>query len=266
MYNPYLFNPLWLFPIPDLNLEPPTIYSFLESIVNYGKDEKTKIKDLAKIGRTEIFDFDYPLSSKVSREYFESQILNHYLMRRIGFETLTAFKIQLNCKLNEIMPIYNKLFDSIDTLDFFGPEITTRIGEDYSTHESRDSNKTTLNSEDSLNSNTISNGSNTNDIRRSDTPQSNLQDVRDGSYVTNYEYDTGTNTNNSDTNSSNSSNSNGTSENNSNSNDNKNYNETVTRSLTGIDRLNQYKEIQENLISIFKLIYKELDCLFYGLV
>lgn len=119
MYNPYLFNPLWLYPIPDLNLEPPTIYSFLESIVNYGKTEKTKIKDLAKVGRTEIFDFDYPLSSKVSREYFETQILNHYLMRRIGFETLTAFKIQLNCKLNEIMPIYNKLFDSIDTLDFF---------------------------------------------------------------------------------------------------------------------------------------------------
>ena len=96
-YNPYFWQPN----IPDINLNPPTLYSLLESIVNYGKDDKTKIKDLAKVGRTEIFDFDYDLTDRLTREEFETHILNHYLMRRIGFETLTAFKKQHNCKINE---------------------------------------------------------------------------------------------------------------------------------------------------------------------
>lgn len=97
--------------IPVMNEKPPTLYSLLQSIVNYGKDEQTKIKDLAKVGRTTIFDFDYPLSDKITKEDFECMILNHFLMRRIGFETLTAFKIQLNVKMNSIMPMYNKLID-----------------------------------------------------------------------------------------------------------------------------------------------------------
>ena len=99
--NNYLYNPyFWQPNIPDINLNPPTLYSLLESIVNYGKDDKTKIKALAKVGRSEIFDFDYDLTDRLTREEFETHILNHYLMRRIGFETLTAFKIQLNCKIN----------------------------------------------------------------------------------------------------------------------------------------------------------------------
>ena len=130
---PYIDNgyPL-IYPFLPRNCEkPPTIYSILESIVNYGTDDKTKIKDLAKVGRTKIFDFDYPLSDKISKEEFECMILNHYLTRRIGFDTPTLFKIQLNVKLNEIMPMYNKMFDSIDGWDIFKDgEKTTRYGTD----------------------------------------------------------------------------------------------------------------------------------------
>ena len=121
MMFPYIDNNYFLpFPFIPSNCEkPPTIYTILESIVNYGKDEKTKIKDLAKEGRTTIFDFDYPLTNKISKQDFECMILNHFLMRRIGFETVTAFKIQLNVKINEIMPVYNKMFDAISNWDIF---------------------------------------------------------------------------------------------------------------------------------------------------
>ena len=74
---------------------PPTIYSLLDAIVNYNSEEETPIKDLAKSGRSEIFDFDYPLSSNISKEDFEVMILNNYMMKRIGYETLTAFKLAL---------------------------------------------------------------------------------------------------------------------------------------------------------------------------
>lgn len=117
IYNDYLISMFYPPILPTNNYNPPTIYSILESIVNYGKDDKTKIKDLAKVGRSEIFDFDYPLTDNIKKEDFETMILNKFLMRRIGFETLTAFKIQLNVKLNEIMPMYNKMFDAIENWD-----------------------------------------------------------------------------------------------------------------------------------------------------
>ena len=98
---------------PDYNL-PPTLYRLLNSIVNFDAEEQTKIKDLASAGRSDIFDFDYPLSDNIEKEDFEVMILNHFLMRRIGYDTLNAFKIALNVKLNEIMPIYNKMFDMLD--------------------------------------------------------------------------------------------------------------------------------------------------------
>ena len=107
MMKPYRIYPFITPPAyPDYNI-PPTLYALLNSIVNFDSETKTKIKDLASAGRSEIFDFTYPLSEKVEREDFEVLILNHFLMRCIGYDTLTAFKIALNVKLNEIMPIYN---------------------------------------------------------------------------------------------------------------------------------------------------------------
>ena len=85
MIIPYIDNNYFLlFPHIPTNCEkPPTIYTILESIVNYGKQEKTKIRDMAKIGRTTIFNFDYPLTDNISKEKFETIILNHFLMSHL---------------------------------------------------------------------------------------------------------------------------------------------------------------------------------------
>ena len=37
--------------------EPPTLYSLMESMVNYNKEQKVPIKDLSKEARLKIFDF-----------------------------------------------------------------------------------------------------------------------------------------------------------------------------------------------------------------
>lgn len=245
IYNDYLISMFYPPILPTNNYNPPTIYSILESIVNYGKDDKTKIKDLAKVGRSEIFDFDYPLTDNIKKEDFETMILNKFLMRRIGFETLTAFKIQLNVKLNEIMPMYNKMFDAIENWDILNDgEITEKSGTD-------DRNIDTTNT---LKNSSITNNSEISDRRNSDLPQSQLANVRDGSYVTDYNYDTNS------SNSSDSSNSEGFS----NSKDNNVYNEVIKRSPA--DKISIYKEFQENLKSIYTLIFKDLDCLFFQLL
>lgn len=259
--NPYYDNGFFAFyPVflPPNCQKPPTIYSILETIVNPDVDlndpaPEVKIKDLAKAGRTTIFNFDYPLSDNVSREKFETMILNHFLMRRIGFETVTAFRIQLDVKLNEIMPIYNKMFDALENWEIFNDgETTTREGTDSRT--SKNTNKT---------SNTLSNESTTNttdtsDRRNSELPQNQLEDLRNGSYVTNYNYDTNTNSGND------SSKSTGTSEATNNGTDNNIYNETIKR--TPADKIAIFKEMQENIKSIYSMIFKDLECLFYQLV
>lgn len=253
---PY-YNGLFMFyPFlpPNCN-KPPTLYSVLNSIVNGDKDEDeyTKIKDLAKEGRSTIFNFDYPLSQYIEKEKFETMILNHFLQRRIGFETVTAFRIQLDVKLNEIMPLYNKMFDALENWEIFNDgEVTTRTGTDNTTTQN------TNNTSNSLTNQSTTSTTDVSDRRNSELPQNQLEDLRNGSYVTNYNYDT--NTNNGQDNST----SQGTSQATNNGTDNKQYNETITR--TPADKIAILKEMQENIKSIYTMIFKDLDCLFYQLV
>ena len=225
---PFIIPPAF----PDYNL-PPTLYRLLNSIVNFDEEVQTKIKDLAAAGREDIFDFDYPLSTNVDKEDFEVMILNHFLMRRIGYDTLNAFKIALNVKLNEIMPMYNKMFDMLEGWDIFNDgESVTRNVTDSGTNSQNSTTQTT----------------NTSDRRYSDTPQQQLANVRDGKYITDYNYDTD--------NGSTSSTSSGT--------DSRSTTETINR--TPSDKMRLYKEFIENRKSIMTMIFEDLEPLFYGLV
>lgn len=264
---PY-YNGLFMFyPFlpPNCNL-PPTIYTILESIVNPDVDlndpaPEVKIKDLAKAGRSTIFNFDYPLTSNITKEKFETMILNHFLQRRIGFETVTAFRIQLDVKLNEIMPLYNKMFDALENWEIFNDgEKTVRTGTDNKTQNS--TQNSTNNTNNSLINHSTTSTNDISDRRNSELPQNQLEDLRNGSYVTNYNYDT--NNNNGEDNSTSQGTSITTNNSSNNSTDNNIYNETITR--TPADKIAILKEMQENIKSIYTMIFKDLDCLFYQLV
>lgn len=236
------FIPWFEIPIvPDNFKKPPRLYDLMESIVNYGKTNKEKIKNLAKYSRSTIFDFEYPLSSHINKEDFEIKILNHFITRRIGFETFTIFQIELDTKLNEIMPKYNKMFDAMTNWNIFNDgEKTIRDGTD---NRNIDINSDTSNR---LLNNTVT------DRRFSDTPQNQLEDVQNGSYVTNYNYDQ----DNSE--------SIGSSNNVANTKDDNIYHETITK--TNANKIDIMLEMQKNIDSIYTLIYRDLNDLFYGLV
>jgi len=225
---PFIYPPA----APDYNI-PPTLYSILNSLVNFDAEEQTKIKDLAAASREDIFDFDYPLTTNIEKSDFECIILNHFLMRRIGYDTVNAFKIALNVKLNEIMPIYNKMFDMLDGWDLFNDgEVMNR----------------TLQDSGSNSLNNMTSTSNTSDRRYSDTPQQQLSNVRDGKYITDYNYDQDSGSVSSSTA--------GT--------DSRYTLENITRSPS--DKIKIYKEFIENKKSIYTMIFEDLDVLFYGLV
>lgn len=264
------------------NEKPPTLYSILESIVNFGKaeDERTKIVNLAKEGKFKIFDFDYPLSPKIQKSDFEEMILNKFIMRRIGFETVTAFKIHLNVKLNEIMPLYNKMFDALDSYNFFDGEQTirdlkdNRIIENNNTTNSINniSNKQNSNIDTNTTNNTTIDNSTTSDRRHSDTPQDEINNVKAGVNITDYNYDSDTNKTTDKT--ENKSNSNSTINNttdNTNKIDSKNNTKDDNVLHEEIKKispqfLQEFIKNNEMIKNVYTLIFKDLECLFYQLV
>lgn len=235
--NPFQYPYMMTLPITPLDERPPTLYRLMNSLANYDKEDKTKIQNLASVTHSTIFNFNYPLSKNINKDEFEIMILNKFIMRRINFETFTAFQIALNVKMNEIMPIYNKLFDSLEGWDLFN------TGEEIKRIRTDDRN---INS-----TNTITGtGNTTDDNRYSNLPQSQIDNVRDGKYLTDYTYNQGTT--NTSTNGS------------ANSNDKLDVNEVITRSPQ--DKIRIYKEFLDSRNSIYTMIFNDLDILFYQLI
>lgn len=233
----YMMIPL----LNNINTEPPTLYSLMNSIVNYNNPNPVKISELSKNARATIFNFDYPLSSKLLKEDFEVMILNKFIQRRIGYQTFTSWQLQLNVKLNEIMPLYNKLFDSLEGWDIFndGEQMTRDVT------DNRIIDGTSSQSGSGTTNQTI-------DRRYSELPQNQITNVQNGTYLTTYNYDTenGTTTQNSSTTTK--------------SDDKGNLKETIKRSPA--DKIKIYQEFIQNKNNIYTMIFKDLDTLFYQIV
>lgn len=90
-----------------------------------GLNESTGFEDVDEIvekARKKIFS-NYPIFDENHRAELEKKILKHYYTREIGFETVGLFKLYLNNRMAEIMPYYNKLYES-ETFEF-NPFINT---------------------------------------------------------------------------------------------------------------------------------------------
>lgn len=280
-----MFNYFGIYPflpkIPEMNMKPPTLYAILNSIVNFGKEDKTKIRNLANQGRTKIFDFDYPLSNYVNKEEFETNILNHFIKRRIGFQTITDFQIHLETKLNEIMPFYNKMFDVLENWTIteseklIHDETSNRTIDSENSNNKIDSktlNETTTNqTTTSLSNQSTTETENTNDRRQSELPQSQISNVQNASYLTDYTLENNTSNSEDNSTSNGTNNSNGTNRTTENYNSNENgtnntNDDNIIHSETTKINPSLMFEYLEKMQKIYTLIYKDLDCLFYQLI
>ena len=90
-----------------------------------GNEETGSASDVMEVinnTREWLFNFDYPSSelTEAEKEHLEKNFMLQYYTREIGFETFGLFKVKLQAKLWEIMPIYNKLYAlEHKNLDFF---------------------------------------------------------------------------------------------------------------------------------------------------
>ena len=75
-------------------------------------DTPGTIAQYLEAGRAAIFGFQYPIFDYDYKKILETKILKHYYTREISEETVGLWKLRLDSKMNEIMPFYNKLYQS----------------------------------------------------------------------------------------------------------------------------------------------------------
>lgn len=168
------------------------------------------VNEILEACHSNVFNFDYPIFDENYRAVLECKILKHYYTREICAETVGLWKLFLDARMNEIMPYYNKLYESelieynplYDTdytreMDRDGSEDSTlhKTGTDTHTGTISDSGTRTNTRTNNLTATSIDTGTDAKSSTSrekndhwdyySDTPQGTVQDLSDLRYLTN---------------------------------------------------------------------------------
>lgn len=205
----------------------------LEKSVGYDESDS-----VIAVARPKIFSFEYPIFDVAYKDTIETKIIRHFYTREICAETYGRWKMFLHERMVEIMPYYNKLYES-ELLEF-NPLYTTdlkREGNGNTNNTRTDNLKTSVNY--------------THKNRYSDTPQGSLQNIENNTYLTNASIDdyTGDQAINTGT------------QNNIGKND---YFEHVY-GYSGYNPSKLLKEFRETFLNIDLMIIRELNDLFFNL-
>ena len=158
-----------------------------------------QIDDVISNSWNKIFD-NFPIFDESYRSVLCSKILKHYYTREISAETVGLWQLWLNTRMGEIMPYYNKLYES--ALLEFDPFKDTNYSRNHGgtfTGDTVRNERSEIDVDNSVTSNGTSNSKNL----FSDTPQGAITNIENESYLTNATLikDTDTNTTNTDGNS-----------------------------------------------------------------
>lgn len=183
-----------------------------------GKDaseDYTSVSDIIANSRAKIFNFSYPIFDAEYKPVLETKILKHYYTREIGEETVGLWKLRLETRLNEIMPYYNKLYES-ELLEFDpladvdltkdkdrnteGTNASNTVGDvdvvgnDKHTGTVADAHTGTITDVGSMSDDVLTTHNESEDHwdMYSDTPQGGLNGVQSNTYLTNARHNTDT--------------------------------------------------------------------------
>ena len=212
--------------------------------------------------------WDKIFTSKVSffdesyRAVLCKKILKHYYLREIGCETVGIWMLWMNTKLEEIMPYYNKLYES--ELIKFNPmyDVDLTRKSDKTGNESGTGSRSATGNNTGTNSQT-GNSSNVRKDLYSDTPQGTLSGVESETYLTNARKinDSGENTVNGSTS--------GKYEDSESSSNNVDITENYVESVSGKQGSGSYSkllnEFRETFLNIDMLVIEEFEEMFMGL-
>jgi hypothetical protein len=104
-------------------------------------NESMNTRDKIEVGRTKLFDFDYPIFDADYKKVFETHFIRKFYMREIGAETEGLFKFNLETWLLINMPYFNKLFES--ELIKYDPLVNSKMETTHTTTKGKDQTQTT---------------------------------------------------------------------------------------------------------------------------
>lgn len=70
------------------------------------------VNGVSKLTNGDIGLSHYPLFDEAYRDHLDGIIIDHFWNREIGVESISMFQFFMRRKMNEIMPFYNKLYNS----------------------------------------------------------------------------------------------------------------------------------------------------------
>lgn len=108
---------------------------------------------------------NFPIWDEEYRLTLETKILKHFYLREIAHETVGLWRLRLDTKMNELMPVYNKMYAAVS--QEFNPLFDVDITREHDGSSTDKSNST---------------GNSMN--KYSETPQGSIQNVVDGKYLT----------------------------------------------------------------------------------
>lgn len=184
-----------------------TICETYANVESPGWSDQTTVDTIIDNAIPKVFNFSYPIFSEDYRKTLEHHILQHFYTREIAFQTVGRWKLGLQQKLNDIMPYYNKLYESqeLDVDPFNNIDVTetsessgnttsknntTRNGTSVTTGSSETNDTADGTSGTETNGTTTTNNSQDTTASRtdafSDTPQGTLSNVDNLTYLTEY--------------------------------------------------------------------------------
>lgn len=210
---------------------------------------------------------DYPIFNENHRVELNKKIIEHYYFREIGVETPGLFKRFLNRKMCEIMPYYNKMFDSelleFNPLDTFNIEEVTERESHNTGNTGGESDSTGAAANSGYYTDTGS--ANGKDVS-SDTPQGMLSigDIESNTYASNADFYVNSTENRRDDNTRTDT----TTHSESSANSESWLNDLITKTRKGKDGTKSYSQLIDEyrriIMNIDMLIIDELDPLFMG--
>ena len=123
------------------------VRSICETAAGYFEEQGyNNVNSIIQKAAPKIFDFPFPIFDENYRLVLECKILKHFYTREIGLETVGLWKLKLDTLLNELMPLYNKLYESelLEFDPFYNVDLrktkNDKITEDNKTTYSEDNN------------------------------------------------------------------------------------------------------------------------------
>lgn len=141
-----------------------------------GGGEGLTLQEIIHQAAPDVFCFTFPIHDENHRLALEEKMLKRYFYRRICCEDVDEWTLRLDAKLNEIMPYYNKMYESLDYLVDIMDDVDylREVGED-STKSNIENTKSTQNTE-STGSNTGSRTESTKGTREHNENRSSVEE------------------------------------------------------------------------------------------